>query len=575
MTMALTAAKRQLRVSRTGIRRQLADMRRLYDMSLRLSSHVELQTLLQEVLTGVCQLQRAPKGILMLYDAERNDLHTVASVGFSAAYLAQLGRVALGAGPCGRAVATRTTVMVDDVGRAGGAAIDRTLARLGGYKAVCCIPLQSRTGQMVGAIATCFPRPHKPAPHEMQLVALYGGQASEFIENARHFQQLRDASRMKDEFLATLSHEIRTPLNAVLGWANLLRSGSANSTATTSRAIEAIERNARIQSQLVEDLLDISRIVTGQMRVHLAPVDLAAVVDAALDTVRPAAANKRIDLSVDLAPDVVVFGDADRLRQVVWNLAVNAVKFTPEGGRVSVRVQPVKDGARIIVSDTGAGIAPDVLPHVFDRFRQGEPRNDAAQRGLGLGLAIVRHLVEAHGGAVQAESEGGGLGATFTVQLPRPSAAAAARPQAVQPPPAAIDVLRRRRILVVEDQADARELLSSALQHHGAHVMAVISAEEGLAALSAGAYDAIVADIGMPGMNGYALMRELRARDATRGGHTPAVALTVYASAAEREEALAAGFDDHLAKPADAQAVVAVLDRLIRRAAAVSDSTSS
>jgi signal transduction histidine kinase/ActR/RegA family two-component response regulator len=560
--MELTATKRELRASRIGLKRQLTDMRRLYDMSLRLSSHVELQTLLQDVLAGVCQLQSAPKGMLMLYDGERNDLHTVASIGFSGAYLEQLGRVALGSGACGKAVAERISVILDDVTRAGSEA-EKALARVGGYKAVCCIPLQSRTGQMVGAIATCFPRPHKPTPHELQLLALYGGQASEFIENARHFQQLRDASRMKDEFLATLSHEIRTPLNAVLGWANLLRSGPPSSTATTSRAIEAIERNARIQSQLVEDLLDISRIVTGQMRVHLAPTDLAAVVDAALDAVRPAAANKRIDLSVDLASGVLVFGDADRLRQVVWNLAANAVKFTPEGGRVSVRVKGLEDAARIVVSDTGVGIRADVLPHVFDRFRQGEPRADAAQRGLGLGLAIVRHLVEAHGGSVHVESKGSGLGATFTVQLPRPLATVAAMPQAAETAPATADALRGRQILVVEDQADARELLSRALEHHGARVMAVISAEEALAALSAGAYDAIVADIGMPGMNGYALMREVRTRDAAQGGHTPAVALTVFASAREREEALAAGFDEHLAKPVDSHAVLDVLGRLI------------
>jgi signal transduction histidine kinase/ActR/RegA family two-component response regulator len=563
MATQLATAKRQLRVTKAELARQLADMQRLHELSLRLSSHAELSTLLQEVLEAVCALQQAPMGVLLLYSADRRELQVAARVGVDEAFARRLGRLPAGTGACGSAVAERRPVIVGDVDAAACPAGDRELAKSGGYQALCCVPLQARTGQMVGAIATYFRESHAPSERELELVALYGGQASEFIENARHYEEVRDSSRLKDEFLATLSHEIRTPLNAVLGWARLLRTTTPPAgDDRNTRALEAIERNSRIQAQLVEDLLDISRIVTGKLRLRFEPVNLARVVEGALDTVRPAADNRRIELVTSLAPDVTVFGDSDRLQQVVWNLLTNAVRFTPEGGRVSVRVEQAAATAVLTVADTGVGIAPAFLPHVFDRFRQGDASGANAHRGLGLGLAIVRHLAEAHGGRAEAFSAGRDAGATFTVTLPVGSVAASGD----QPEAAAVGAtptLTGTRILVVEDEPDSRDLLATTLETYGARVTAVASGVDALSALNDSDYDALVADIGMADMNGYALIRAIRALADKQGRHLPALALTVYAHSRDHEEAIAAGFDRHISKPIDPQRVAAVVQSLI------------
>jgi signal transduction histidine kinase/ActR/RegA family two-component response regulator len=561
MTTELAATRRQLRATKAQLAEQLADLRSLHALSMRLSSHIELPGLLNEVLSAVCTLQKAPMGLLLLHETGADELQVAAHVGMGRAQADRLGAVAL-AGPCGLSVAGRRTAVVEDIRGDSRFPAERAVAEEYGYRAVCCVPLHARTGQIIGVIATYFSQPQLPTRRELQLVELYGGQATEFIENSRHFQALHDASRLKDEFLATLSHEIRTPLNAVLGWTRLLRTTNPPTDPNGRRALEAIERNSRIQAQLVEDLLDISRIVTGKLRLSLVPVNLNSVVDAALDTVRPAADNKGLHIASWLADDVTVFGDPDRLQQIVWNLLSNAVRFTPSGGTVTIRLERSETAALISVADTGVGISAAFLPHVFDRFRQDDVGDVHAQKGLGLGLAIVRHLVDAHGGSVSASSAGPDLGSTFVVRLPL-GAVDAPRPAEASPAAGGIPSLSGVHVLVVEDEADSRELLATALTTYGAEVTAVASGVEALAALQAHPFDALVADIGMADMNGYALIRAVRVLASTRGRRLPAVALTVYANAREREESITAGFDRHLSKPIEPERVAGIIASLV------------
>ena len=381
-------------------------------------------------------------------------------------------------------------------------------------------------------------------------------------------KQAEEANRTKDEFLATLSHELRTPLNAILGWVQVLRSGKLDPTAA-ARALETIERNARVQAQLIADLLDVSRIITGKLRLDFKPVDLRRIIDAALDSVRPAADAKGIQLEVSIAPLASpVLGDADRLQQVIWNLLSNSIKFTSRGGRVEVRLREADANAVIRVSDTGIGIRPDFLPYVFDRFRQAEGSITRTHGGLGLGLSIVRHLIELHGGTAEVESEGEGEGATFTVRLPLRAELAedpldsTAVGQSLFSRP---DLLSGVRVVVVEDEADTRELLVMALQQCGAEVAAYGSAAEALAALDRAVPDVLLSDIGMPVQDGYDLIHKLRARGPGRGGDVPAAALTAYARAEDRLRALEAGYQTHLAKPVDPSELISTVARLAGR----------
>ena len=382
-------------------------------------------------------------------------------------------------------------------------------------------------------------------------------------------KQAEEANRMKDEFLATLSHELRTPLNAILGWVQVLRTGKLDETAG-ARALETVERNARAQAQLIADLLDVSRIITGKLRLDSRPVELHRIIDAALDSVRPAADAKGIQLSLSFAPLASpVLGDSDRLQQVVWNLLSNAIKFTPRGGRVEVRLREEGPYAAIQVSDTGIGIRTDFLPYVFDRFRQAESTLTRSHGGLGLGLSIVRHLIELHGGTVEVESEGEGAGATFTVRLPlraelaerSPFDGGASTSQVWSLP----DLLREVRVLVVEDEEDTRDLLVTALEQCGADVSAVGTVPEALEFFDRAAPDVLVSDIGVPIEDGYSLIRKVRAREEGQGGRVPAAALTAYARAEDRLRALEAGFQTHLAKPVDPSDLVATVARLAGR----------
>jgi PAS domain S-box-containing protein len=380
------------------------------------------------------------------------------------------------------------------------------------------------------------------------------------------------ASRMKEEFLATLSHEIRTPLNAILGWAMMLRSGRL-SPAAAAEGVEVIERNARAQAQIIEDLLDMSRIVSGNLRLDVQRCDLAKVIHAAAETVAPAAAAKEIRVQLVLDPKAgPVAGDPGRLQQVFWNLLSNAIKFTPKGGRVQVLLERVNSHLEISVTDTGDGIDPAFLPYVFDRFRQADATTTRLHGGLGLGLAIVKQLVELHGGTVRAKSPGAGQGATFSVSLPVTVLAADAEPLPPRRHPTA-DLaplalgegvrLGGIRVLVIDDEPDARGVLRQLLEEVEARVLTAGSVAEALEVLQTDRPDVIISDIGMPGEDGYGLIHEVRALPPERGGRTPAIALTAYARAEDRIRTLLAGFQHHVAKPVEPAELIAMVRSLV------------
>jgi signal transduction histidine kinase/CheY-like chemotaxis protein len=381
--------------------------------------------------------------------------------------------------------------------------------------------------------------------------------------------ELSQANRLKDEFLATLSHELRTPLNAILGWIRIVRAADLPPQ-TRARALESIERNAALQARLIEDLLEVSRIVTGKLHLQPRRTDLAAIVDAAVEIVQPAATAKNITVTttIDRRP-AMTSGDPDRLQQVIWNLLSNAVKFTPSGGRVEVRLAH-DSGYVLTVADNGLGIEPAMLPQIFQPFRQIDASPTREQGGLGLGLAIVRQLVEMHGGTVTARSQGAGTGTTFEVRLPSvlPSEERvkdrAAPPGARRSSPSRL--LTGIDVLVVDDEEDARELLRTVFDSYGARVTTAGSAADALRELDRAVPHIIVSDIGMPGEDGYTLMRRIRARSARAGGDVPAIALTAYASAADRDAALAAGYQAHVAKPFEPAQVVRLIHDLTRPA---------
>jgi len=387
------------------------------------------------------------------------------------------------------------------------------------------------------------------------------------------YRQAEESSRLKEEFLATISHELRTPLSAILGWARMLRLGQL-SKENAAKALDTIERNARAQAQLIDDLLDVSRIVTGKLRMDVRPSDPNSFIDAAVDAVRPAAEAKGVRVQKVIDTGLIsIPGDPVRLQQVIWNLLSNAIKFTPRGGRVQIRSERVNSHLEIVVSDTGQGIAPDFLPHVFDRFRQADQKTSRQHGGMGLGLAIVRHLVELHGGNVSATSEGEGQGATFTVRLPispiyrLDSSGARVHPAARDLLPAndTPERLDGLRILIVDDEPDTRDLLREGLEYCGANVRVAGSAAEAVDAIVAEIPDILISDIGMPGIDGYDLIRQIRELPAEAGGKVAAVALTAYTRVEDRLQALRAGYDMHVPKPVELAELVAVAASVARR----------
>jgi signal transduction histidine kinase/CheY-like chemotaxis protein len=387
--------------------------------------------------------------------------------------------------------------------------------------------------------------------------------------NAR--EAAEESNRLKDEFLATVSHELRTPLTAILGWSRLLEEGSLDNQ-LANQAIETIRRNAKAQARIVDDILDVSRIITGNLLFDLHPVELAPVIEVAINAVRPTADAKgvRIETKFESAP-LVVSGDANRLQQVIWNLISNAVKFTENGGRVSLGLRRVKSSVEIKVADTGQGISPAFLPFVFDRFRQADSTTTRQHGGLGLGLAIARHLVEIHGGTIRAESPGTGKGATFTLRLPlldcggRGSVLGTTEVEIPASPYQPQQLLSGLRVLVVDDDVDTLELMATALASRQANVTAVSSAVDALIAIKAHRPDVLVSDIAMPDEDGYALIQKVRSLDRDDEQIIPAVAITAYAKDEDRERALSSGFQIYLPKPVELTELVSVIARAARR----------
>ncbi|HEY9803996.1 MAG TPA: PAS domain-containing protein [Leptolyngbyaceae cyanobacterium] len=443
-----------------------------------------------------------------------------------------------------------------------------------GNCAFACIPLIVEQ-QTIGVMGLSFATPQKFNEEEQKFMLTLGQQCAQAIARSQLYEAEKNAravaestNRIKDEFLAVLSHELRTPLNPIMGWAKLLRTRKYKEE-TIQQALETIERNAKLQTQLIDDLLDVSRILRGKLSLNISVVDLRTTVKAGLETVRLAAEAKSIEVHTKLGDEPVpVMGDGDRLQQVIWNLVSNAVKFTPPEGRVEVRLEQVGRDAQIQVKDNGKGITPEFLPHVFEYFRQADAKTTRVFGGLGLGLAIVRHLVELHGGTVQAESEGEDKGATFTVRLPLHKSAE----YSVVDAESVVEELENQetllagvQILLVDDQADVREFFSFALEQCGATVTTAASAMEALEALARAKPDVLLSDIGMPQIDGYMLLRQIRKWSPEQGGNIPAIALTAYAGEIDQNQALAAGFHKHIPKPADpvqlAQAIAQLLGK--------------
>ncbi|WP_374586436.1 ATP-binding protein [Pseudoduganella sp.] len=452
------------------------------------------------------------------------------------------------------------------------------------------VPVLARAGEVVGTLFFGHPEAHMFNERTERIVSGIAAQAGIAIDNARMVDAAQRAaeerkvlldrersarteaersSQMKDEFLATLSHELRTPLTAILGWSQVLRRGN-RSPEEQLRGLETIERNARAQAQLIEDLLDMGRITSGKVLLDMKLVQPSVVVDAALDAVRPAAEAKGIRLERDFAATGHVAADANRLQQVVWNLLTNALKFTPRGGTVRAAIWAQDGNAVITVTDSGIGIRPEFLPHVFDRFRQGDASTTRRHGGLGLGLSIVKHLVEQHGGTVLAASEGEGMGASFSVRLPLASGELRAQRMHLPPrsdklplPDMGLRDLGGLKVLLVDDEADARDLIGRILRECNCEVQAAANALEALALARSGQYDLLLSDIGMPDVDGFELLARIRAMGPARGGSLPAIALTAFARPEDRLRALESGFLDHVPKPIEPSELIATIGRVV------------
>jgi len=427
---------------------------------------------------------------------------------------------------------------------------------------------------VIGVLHVGTLQPRQFDRQDAQLLQIVADRIGLGIEYARLYREAQETSRLKDEFLATVSHELRTPLTPILAWVSQLRRRRLDP-ARTARALEAIERSARAQARLVDDLLEVSRIIGGKLRLDIRPMRLASAIEAAIEAMRPAAAAKNIRVVTSLDPRIeLIWGDPERLQQVVWNLVSNAIKFTPEGGRVDVRLECVDSHLELTVRDTGRGIAPEFLPYLFERFRQADPSSTRALGGLGLGLAIVRHLVELHGGTVEAESAGEGMGTTLRVRMPfRVAPHDASGPErthevaAETPAGGELAPLGGLRVLVVDDEPDTCDVLEAVLREAGAEVRTCRSAAAALAEIETWWPDVLLSDIGMPGEDGYALIRRIRVQEAQHGRAIAAVALTAYARLEDRRKALSAGFQMHVPKPIDGDELIAVVARVVQAAA--------
>jgi PAS domain S-box-containing protein len=565
----LLEQERASRAEAERVTRMLRHVQGVTDITFR---DVPADGLMHELLSRVRTALASDTATILLLTADGTHLVPISSDGLREAVVEDV-QVPIGRGVAGRIASSEGGMIFGDISE------EETLSAFLRDRVKSLVGAPLRVGdRLIGVIHVGSSAPRQFTEEDLTLLRLVADRIAFAIERARLHEAERRArhdadvaNQAKDRFLATVSHELRTPLNAIVGWVHVLRAGKPDE-ATLARALDVIDRSASLQARLVDDLMDMSRIITGRLRLDLSPVDLGAVIEAAIDVVRPAADAKeiRIETALDTAARLIS-GDPGRLQQVLWNLLSNAVKFTSRRGRVTVRLERVDSWAELAVTDTGEGITAELLPHVFERFRQATPVGGRAP-GLGLGLAIVRHLVELHGGTVRAESAGKDQGATFIVTLPLlagrvpvSGVGEGSRALGHGPGPAAAPVLGGVRVLVADDEADPRELLRTVLEQHGAEVIAAGSAAEALALLQRERPDVLISDIAMPDSDGYALIRKVRGLVPERGGRIPAVALTAHARTQDRTRALEAGFQLHVPKPVEAAELVAVVASLLGR----------
>jgi PAS domain S-box-containing protein len=570
----VTERARLLRVAQE----QAAVTEKLRDVGLALASSLDRVTIAQTVVDVAADLTHAAFGgfFYNVVNRQSGDSHVFYALAGAPKNLPRrLGRASADTAfeadlPAG------CLIRVDDLEN--DARVDRNAPQIaalgaqGRIRSYLAVPVRTGSGDVIGCLALAHPTAGYFNEDHARLAGGVAAWAAIALENARLYQEVREADRLKDEFLAVLSHELRTPLNAIVGYARLLRGGMLTGEKATS-GMETLERNARALTQIVDDVLDISRIVSGKIRLDVQPVELPLVVHNAIATVQPAADAKALRIHTIIDPRVgPVSGDPDRLQQVVWNLLSNAVKFTPKAGRIQVRVERVNSHIEIVVSDTGNGIRADFLPYVFERFRQADAGTTRKTGGLGLGLSIVRHIVEMHGGTVHAASEGEGKGATFRVRLPmmivheQSVRETREHPRtSTSKPLTALDRLTGIRVLAIDDEEDALGLLRDVLQQAGADVITVPSAVAALDRINEIQPDAIVVDLGMPEMDGFQFISELRKSDNRAVRDIPAAALTAFARSEDRTKALQSGFEMHLSKPVDPGELVASVATLVRR----------
>jgi PAS domain S-box-containing protein len=551
-------------------------LRRLQAVSTSLSQALTPRDVAVAVIEQGVNSLGAHAGTVVLLNEAAAELEIVGTVGFPKEVSEKWQRFSLYQNvPIADAVKQKSPVLVESLS----AHLDKypglgPLASVTGSKALAAFPLIVE-GRTVGAMGLSFPRPQVFNEDDVAFMHALAHQCAQALERARLYEteqrlrsQAETANRIKDEFLATVSHELRTPLNAIVGWSSLLMTDSLDDKAT-ARAVETIGRNAKAQSQIIEDLLDVSRIITGKLSLNASLTEVEAVVRTALESLYPAAESKNIEIKSGFeSPSKFIWGDADRLQQIMWNLLSNAIKFTPKGGVIEVSVSQVESQIQITVRDTGQGISKEFLPFVFDRFSQADGTSTRKFGGLGLGLAIVRHLVEMHGGTVEVESEGLNQGTTFIVTLPVKAAFdndwAAAEILSLTDAGAVADVahnLSDVRILIVDDDTDARLLLTTIIEKSGAHILTASSVSEALEILKNFQPHILISDIGMPGEDGYSLIRKMRALY-PEAGKISAIALTAYARAEDRTLALEAGFQMHISKPVNPEELLSTLKEL-------------
>ena len=572
-----------LGVSRDVTEQKLAweRMRSAYDVAAALAEAVTLDDVVQVTVHQGILAAGATAGSLALLADDDTHFEIVASVGYPSSMTERWGRFSAETPiPLAECVKQRRPIYVlSPKERLDRFPILAALDGKDGTRSSACFPLVVG-GRMLGSLGLSFSREGDFPPQQIEFMTLLSRQCAQALERARLLDAERraradaeHASRMKDEFLATLSHELRTPLNAILGWSTILATGESDET-TRNKGLATIQRNARAQTHIIEDLLDMSRIISGKVRLEVQRTDLVAVLQAAIDTAKPTADAKGLRLRTVLDPEAgPVSGDPSRLQQVFWNLLQNAIKFTPKGGQIEVVLARVGSHVEISVGDNGQGIETDFLRHVFDRFRQADSSTARRHGGLGIGLSLVKQLVELHGGSVRAESLGLGHGSLFVVSLPQtivhanpePEGSERRHPTSASNQPALTSerlLLSGVNILVVDDEPDARDLVRFILESSGAVVRAAGSAQEALELFAASRTDVIVSDVGMPNEDGYTLIGKIRELGAARGGDTPAVALTAYARTDDRIRAVRAGFQAHVVKPVQQEELVAIVKSL-------------